>query len=185
MIRNIKRKLCERTSIVHRASGEPTAPHERVIGTNDRRQLNSGPHNRTVTPYRLQPARRRVVARDESPTSAVEPKLTVAEGAMVCPPPPGRTHHERPHRSLDYQTPAQFAAAWLLRSGCALRSSSTREHKKKKTKERRYPLPNPYSHNPWTESGAFRSCGTEVIQCPRDRTSRGSSALDETSHFSD
>ena len=56
-------------------------------------------------------------------------------------------NHERPHSSLGYQTPAQFAAARAsplpLRLRLSLRSSSTREPKTSQ------PLPNPYSHNTW------------------------------------
>ena len=53
-------------------------------------------------------------------------------------------NHHRPHSSLGYQTPAEFAAGvLLLRFGYASARSSTRQSTK------RYPFPNPYFHNPW------------------------------------
>ena len=51
-------------------------------------------------------------------------------------------NHHRPHSSLGYVTPVEFAAAVLLPFGLRLRSSSTRQDMK------HYPFPNPYSHNP-------------------------------------
>ncbi len=46
-------------------------------------------------------------------------------------------NHHRPHSSLGYVTPVQFAAAVLLRFGLRPSLRSTAE------------LPNPYLHNPW------------------------------------
>ena len=52
-------------------------------------------------------------------------------------------NHYRPHSSLDYQTPAEFAAA------CAASAPATPALQQHTREQKHYPFPNPYSHNPW------------------------------------
>jgi hypothetical protein len=62
-------------------------------------------------------------------------------------------NHERPHSSLDYQTPHNSSPRVLLPLRLSLRSSSTRQEQK--TKKPGYLLPNPYSITAGTEIGGI------------------------------
>jgi len=164
MIRNIKTpSCCERTSIVHRASGEPTAPHERVIGTNDRRQLNSDRTTGQFTPLSASAGETFELSLGMRAPQRRRTEADGGRGAMVCPPPPGRTQPRTSAQESRLPDPRPVAAACAAPLRLRLRSSSTREHKKKKTKETAVnPLPNPYSHNPW-----YRNRGIPGVVAPK------------------
>ena len=69
-------------------------------------------------------------------------------------------NHCRPHSSLGYQPPVEFAARVLLPLRLRLRSSSTRETKRKQ----RYP--NPFLHNRWHRKNQEELKGTRTFFLP-------------------
>ncbi len=70
-------------------------------------------------------------------------------------------NHHRPHSSLGYRTPSEFAARVLLPLRLRLRSSSTREPKTKNL------YPNPYLHNRWYRKSTLVTATSSAACRPR------------------